>query len=133
MRYMTILAAAAAVAGLILTACASQHPTSHANARPSAAVSSPSASPSAPPGPERFLEEFRADVPALATAPDAQILKIGQDECNYFAAGGSYTGMVLTFMKAKSKPTTQQATILVDSAVRNLCPKYSNLIPAGAP
>jgi len=133
MRNMAILTATAAIAGLTLVACGTQHPTPLA----STTITSPPASPSSPPGPQKFLADVRADFPILAYAPDASILTIGRDECNAFAAGGSYADAVLAFMKAKinkSKPTTtQQATVLIDSAIRNLCPQNSVLLPAGAP
>ena len=73
---------------------------------------------------------FHGDVQAI---PDSQILVIGRDECNGLAAGGTYAQMIVALVKSRSKPTTQAATILVDSAIRNLCPQFSGLVPAGAP
>ncbi len=65
--------------------------------------------------------------------PAFLILKIGEDLCNYFAAGGSYPGVILNITKKKSKPTIMQAIVEVDAAIRNLRPQFSALVPAGAP
>jgi hypothetical protein len=88
-----------------------------------------------PPGPEKFVADvrssgiFHGDVQAI---PSALILKIGHDECNALAAGGSYTQAILALMKTKGKPTRRAVTIVVNSAIRNLCPKYTDLILTGA-
>jgi hypothetical protein len=63
--------------------------------------------------------------------PASLILKIGRDQCGYFAAGGSYFGIILDLMKQKPRPTTRQARAEVNAAIRNLCPQYSDLIRPG--
>lgn len=127
---------AAVVAAMMLTACASSHPASQAVSHPSTAVASPSASPSPPPGPQAYVAILRSsgifhgNVQAI---PDSALLQIGQDVCKYFADGGSYSGMILGLLNNNLKPSTAQATVVTDAAIRNLCPQFSNLLPAGAP
>jgi hypothetical protein len=136
MRHAAILAAVAISAAMLAAACGSQHPAPHATAAAAKTPAPSSPSPSNPPGPGKFVADVRAsglfhgDVQAIT---DASILKIGRDMCNYFTAGGSYSAMILGLMKNKLKPTTLEATIVVDSAIRNLCPQFSSLVPAGAP
>ncbi len=92
------------------------------------------ASPSPSPGTALYVAEarvsgiFRGDVQAI---PASMILKIGRDQCGYFAAGGSYFGIILDLTKHNPKPTTRQATAEVNAAIRDLCPRYSALIRGG--
>jgi hypothetical protein len=41
--------------------------------------------------------------------------------------------MIESLVKGHGHPSLHQATVLVDSAIRNLCPENSNLMPKGAP
>lgn len=100
-------------------------------------AASPKPSISAPAGPERFLAKVRAigfGSKDFANATDAQLLKVGQTVCNGFGPDGvGYQDEVLAFVQNSAHPTTHQAAVLVDEAVRNLCPRYAAEIPAGAP
>jgi hypothetical protein len=126
---MVVLAVAGAA---LIGACGSAGPpsgsaSSHATAKPSTPALV---------GPERFLTKVRAagfGSKDFANATDAQLLKIGQVACNGLGTGLGYQDAILAFVQNDAKPTTHQATVLVDEAVRGLCPQYASLIPAGAP
>ena len=100
-------------------------------------VASPKLSTSVPAGPERFLASIRAagfGSKDFGSAADAQLLKVGQTACNGFGQGGvGYQDEILAFAQNSAKPTAHQVAVLVDEAVRNLCPQYTAQLPAGAP
>jgi Protein of unknown function (DUF732) len=92
---------------------------------------------SAPAEPERLLAKIRTvgyGSKDFASATDSQLLKIGQVACNGFGPGSmGYQDEILAFVQNSAKPTTHQVAMLVDEAVRNLCPEYTAQLPAGAP
>jgi hypothetical protein len=135
-------AACAAAAVLALAAGCGSAAGQHAAAAPSRTpATSPAASPSTAPGPARFLAEVRAagfgDLD-LTSASDQTLLSIGSDSCSALDAAKSggiagYSKLITSLAKNHAHPTVQQATVWVDSAIRNLCPENSDLMPSGAP
>jgi hypothetical protein len=131
MRTRTKFITGAAV--LLIAGCGSA-PAQHAASTPQA---TPSASPttSAPPGPQAFLNDVRKaglgdkDVQG---ASDKLLLHIGALLCDALDSGVGYQGDI-RIMQGNHHSTVKQATIWVDSAVRNLCPAHLDEIPAGAP
>jgi hypothetical protein len=74
----------------------------------------------------------------LSRASDTVLLHIGTGACKALSASQgtvlpAYSTMVEDLAKMPGHPSIHQATVLVDSAIRNLCPENSNLMPAGAP
>lgn len=63
----------------------------------------------------------------------AAVVKLGRSVCSFFAnGGGTYSNLIAIYMTVKDSQgradfTRKQATILVNSALRNLCPQYSYL------
>ena len=91
---------------------------------------------STPHGPERFVAKVHAagfGNKDVAPATDAQLRQIGRTACNALATGVPYRDEIRAFMAGVRKPSTHQAAVLVDEAIRNLCPQFSKQLPPGAP
>jgi hypothetical protein len=74
----------------------------------------------------------------LSRASDTVLLDIGRRACKALSASQgtalpAYSTMVEDLAKLRQHPSIHQATVLIDSAIRNLCPENSNLMPSGAP
>ncbi len=126
--------------GLALTACGGGGHPAQAHAR-TASPSPPVAASSAQPGPQQFINEVRAaglGDKDLTSASDRTLLSIGSDVCGALSAANGngiagYSKIITSLVKNHAHPTVRQATVWVDSAIRNLCPENSNLMPSGAP
>jgi Protein of unknown function (DUF732) len=109
----------------------------------SGAPASPSASPkpahsaTVAPGPEHFLATVRKaglGGKDVAGTPDKVLLNIGRVLCDGFDNGQGYQDAISAVISTTAtKPTTHQAIVWVDTAVRDLCPAHESEIPAGAP
>ncbi len=134
----TIMTALAAVAVLLLAACGTSQAQLHETPPPSTPAAKAT---SAPPGPQRFIAEVRAagfGGKDLTTASDQTLLTIGSDECSALSAANGngiagYSRMIDSLVKNGAHATVHQAAVLLDSAIRNLCPENSNMMPSGAP
>jgi len=96
----------------------------------------------APPGPQRFIADIQAagygskDVSTAAAS--LILLDVGKNVCRALTTSQGtniegYSVMIESLVKGHGRPSLSQATILVDSAIRNLCPDDLNLMPSGAP
>jgi hypothetical protein len=137
---MRAVAAVLVLVALALAGCGSAgHQTAAAPSRTPTA--SPAASPSTPPGPSRFLAEVRTaglGSKDVTGASDQILLGIGSDTCSALdtaKSGGiaGYSKLITSLANNHAHPTVQQATVWVDSAIRNLCPENSDMMPSGAP
>lgn len=116
-----------------------------ADSKPAAAPP-PSTSPAAPTstvapnGPDAFVADVRAvgmQGKDMAATTDQQILAIGRQTCRVFdtqeppspvARRGGYQALVQV-LEAQVGITEGQAETLLSSAVRNLCPENSDVLP----
>jgi hypothetical protein len=123
-----------------LGGCASAS-TSAPPAHRTARTTAPAAT-QAPPGPQRFIADVRAagygskdlSTPGVPLV----LLDVGKNVCKALSDSQGtniegYSTMIESLVKGHGKPSLHQATVLVDSAIRNLCPDNSNLMPSGAP
>jgi hypothetical protein len=74
----------------------------------------------------------------MTSASDQTLLTIGSDVCGALSAANGngiagYSKMITSLIKNHARPTVNQATVWVGSAIRNLCPENSNMMPSGAP
>jgi len=92
---------------------------------------------SAPPhGPERFVAKVQAagfGNKDIAPATDAQLRQLGRTACNALATGVPYHDQIRAFKASERKPSAHQTAVLVDEAIRNLCPQFSKQLPPDAP
>ena len=62
----------------------------------------------------------------LAAASDGELLRLGKVVCDGLGIEGLGFGRVVQrLVRSEARPTTTQATALVRSAVRNLCPAHA--------
>ena len=97
-------------------------------------ASTPGAAP--PAGPERFVAKVQAagfGNKDLAPPTGAQLRQVGRDACNGLAIGIPYRDKVRALVAGVRKPSTHQAAVLVDEAIRNVCPQFSKQLPPDAP
>jgi hypothetical protein len=84
-------------------------------------------------GPAAFVAEARAmpfGTKDLAAASDEELLKVGTLVCDGLGVHGLDHGRVVQqLVRSEACPTPAQASALVNSAVRNLCPEHANAIP----
>jgi Protein of unknown function (DUF732) len=97
-----------------------------------AAVSTTSASATVA-GPATFVAEARAmgfGSKDLASASDRELLQLGRVVCDGLGIKGlGFRRVVQRLVQSDACPTTAEATALVRSAVRNLCPEHAGAIP----
>ena len=86
----------------------------------------------ATPGPGRFVAEARAmpfGTKDLGAASDRELLRLGKVVCDGLGIEGLGFGRVVhRLVQSEAHPTTTEATALVRSAVRNLCPEHASAI-----
>jgi hypothetical protein len=84
--------------------------------------------------PTAFLAEARAmpfGTKDLAAASDRDLLRLGKVVCDGLGTKGvGFRRIVQRLVQSDACPTTAEATALVGSAVRNLCPEHASAIPS---
>jgi hypothetical protein len=97
------------------------------NSTAEATTTSPS---TATTGPGLFEAEARAmsfGTKDLAAASDGQLLRLGKVVCDGLGIEGlGFRRVVQRLVQSEARPTTTEATALVRSAVRNLCPTQAS-------
>jgi len=89
-----------------------------------------------PHGPEQFVAKVQAagfGNKDIAPATDAQLRQLGRTACNALATGVPYHDKIRAFKASERKPSAHQTAVLVDEAIRNLCPQFSKQLPPDAP
>lgn len=85
-------------------------------------------------GPAAFVAEARTmafGTKDLAAASDEELLKVGKLVCDGLGPRGlDYGRVVQRLVRSEACPTPAQASALVNSAVRNLCPQHADAIPS---
>jgi hypothetical protein len=85
-------------------------------------------------GPAAFVAEARAmtfGTKDLASASDTELLKVGKLVCDGLGIHRLDFGRVVQrLVRSDACPTTAEATAMVRSAVRNLCPQHASEIPS---
>jgi hypothetical protein len=85
-------------------------------------------------GPAAFLAEARAmpfGTKDLAAASDRELLRLGKVVCDGLGTKGvGVRRVVQRLVQSDACPTTAEATALVRSVVRNLCPEHAGAIPS---
>jgi hypothetical protein len=83
-------------------------------------------------GPIRFVAEARAMTfgsKDLAAASDEELLRLGKVVCDGLGIEGLGFGRVVQrLVRSEAHPTTTEATALVRSAVRHLCPEHASAV-----
>lgn len=113
-----------AAAVLLLAACGGGGSEPSPTPSPTAAATTTPAS-----GPDAFLADITAAGFGDKDTSDPAFLQVGNTACQGLADGISYGQQVQAFVESDAKPTPQQAETLVRSAVRNLCPEKSAMLP----
>lgn len=82
------------------------------------------------PGPGRFIAEVRVmsfGTRDLAAAADADLLRLGMVVCDGLGIESlGFRRVVQRLVQSEAHPTTTEATALVSSAMRNLCPQHAS-------
>jgi hypothetical protein len=85
-------------------------------------------------GPVPFVAEARAMTfgsKDLAAASDGELLRLGKVVCDGLGIEGlGFSRVVERLVRSEARPTTTEATALIRSAVRNLCPAQASAVPA---
>jgi Protein of unknown function (DUF732) len=85
-------------------------------------------------GPAAFVAEARTmpfGTKDLAAASDRELLRVGKLVCDGLGIKGlGYGRVVQRLVRSDACPTPAQASALVKSAVRNLCPEHADAIPS---
>jgi Protein of unknown function (DUF732) len=85
-------------------------------------------------GPVPFVAEARAMTfgsKDLAAASDGELLELGKVVCDGLGIEGlGFRRVVERLVRSEARPTTTEATALVRSAVRHLCPAQASAVPA---
>jgi hypothetical protein len=85
-------------------------------------------------GPAAFVAEARAmtfGTKDLAAASDEELLKVGKLVCDGLGTHRLDVGRVVQrLVRSDAHPTTAEATAMVRSAVRTLCPQHASAIPS---
>jgi len=80
-------------------------------------------------GPGRFIAEVRVmsfGTRDLAAAADADLLRLGMVVCDGLGIESlGFRRVVQRLVQSEAHPTTTEATALVSSAMRNLCPQHA--------
>ena len=83
-------------------------------------------------GPGPFVAEARAMTfgsKNLATAAAGELLRLGKVVCDGLGIEGLGFGRVVQrLVRSEAHPTTTEATALVRSAVRHLCPEHASAV-----
>jgi len=67
----------------------------------------------------------------LAAASDGELLRLGKVVCDGLGTKGvGFRRVVQRLVQSDACPTAAEATALVGSAVRNLCPEQAGAIPS---
>jgi uncharacterized protein DUF732 len=81
-----------------------------------------------------FVAEVRAmtfGTKDLAAASDGELLRLGRVVCDGLDIEGvGFRRVVQRLVESEARPTTSEATAIVRSAVRNLCPAQASAVPA---
>ncbi len=81
-------------------------------------------------GPGRFIAEVRVmsfGTRDLAAASDEDLLRLGMVVCDGLGIESlGFRRVVQRLVQSEAHPTTTEATTLVRSAVRNLCPQHAS-------
>jgi hypothetical protein len=81
-----------------------------------------------------FVAEVRAmtfGTKDLAAASAGELLRLGRVVCAGLGIEGlGFRRVVERLVRSEARPTTAEATALVRSAVRNLCPAQASAVPA---
>jgi Protein of unknown function (DUF732) len=105
------------------TGCSQQSKNSTADATTSSAPTA---------GPTAFVAEARAmtfGTKDLAAASESDLLRLGKVVCDGLGIERlGFSRVVQRLVRSEARPTTTEATALVRSAVRNLCPQQANAI-----
>lgn len=85
-------------------------------------------------GPVPFVAEARAMTfgnKDLAAASDGELLRLGRVVCDGLGIEGvGFRRVIARLVQSEARPTTTEATALIRSAVRNLCPALASAVPA---
>jgi hypothetical protein len=85
-------------------------------------------------GPVAFVAAARAMTfgnKDLAAASDGELLRLGKVVCDGLGIEGlGFRRVVERLVRSEARPTTTEATALIRSAVRNLCPAQASAVPA---
>lgn len=85
-------------------------------------------------GPAAFVAAAKAmtfGTKDLAAASDTELLKVGKLVCDGLGIHRLDFGRVVhRLVRSDAHPTTAEATAIVRTAVRNLCPQHANAIPS---
>ena len=119
-RYVTLLS----VLALPGAGCSAENDSSTTNAATTSSTATT--------GPVVFVAEAKAMTfgnKDLAAASDRDLLGLGKVVCDGLGIEGLGVGRVVQrLVQSEARPTTTQATALVRSAVRNLCPAHASAI-----
>jgi Protein of unknown function (DUF732) len=100
----------------------------------STADAATTASSTAPARSTAFVAEARAmsfGTKDLAGASDGELLRLGRVVCDGLGIEGlGFRRVVRRLVRSEAHPTTTEATALIRSAVRNLCPEHASAVPA---
>jgi Protein of unknown function (DUF732) len=81
-----------------------------------------------------FVAEVRAmtfGTKDLAAASDGELLRLGRVVCDGLDIEGvGFRRVIQRLVESEARPTTSEATAIVRSAVRNLCPEHASAVPA---
>lgn len=90
---------------------------------------SPSPAATTQAGPQAFLADVAAAGFGDKDATDPAFVTVGNTACQGLTDGVGYGQQVQAFVSSDAKPSQDQAETLVRSAVRNLCPEYTSMLP----
>jgi hypothetical protein len=81
-----------------------------------------------------FIAEARAmsfGTKDLAAASDGELLRLGRVVCDGLGIEAlGFRRVVQRLVRSEAHPTTTEATALIRSTVRNLCPEHAGAVPA---
>ena len=128
-RWLTRYVALLGLLALPSTGCGKE--TNNNNNTTDATTTSSS---TAPAGSTAFVAEARAmsfGSKELAGASAGELLRLGRVVCDGLGIEGlGFRRVVQRLARSEAHPTTTEATALIRSAVRNLCPAYASAVPA---
>jgi hypothetical protein len=113
MKRLLLLAAV-----LLAVGCSHNTPTPAATTATTAAA-----------GPAAFLADVAHAGFGTKDASDPAFVNVGNTACQGLTDGVSYGQQVTAFVESAAHPNREQAETLVRSAVRNLCPERSGMLP----
>lgn len=113
----------------LLAACGGGGSEPSPTPSPTAAATTAPAATAPVSGPSAFLADVSASGFGGKDTSDPAFVSVGNVACQGFADGTSYGMQVEAFVTSDAKPTRAQAEALIRSAVRNMCPEYSAMLP----